>query len=658
MSLGFDNPALLPLLPLAGLPLLLHLMARPRPRRIDFPSLMLLERARRDNARIKRPHHWLLLLLRTLWVLAILGVFLQPRHYSERPPAGLETYGRAVVIVLDATASMRAGEGAQSRHARAAAEAADILRGLSARDRANLIRVRALPESLYPEPAVNKRHLIDEVRRLPATLEGGSLHEAFQLAATQLRDIGGPREIILISDFQPGSWTPADLQPPEGVTVRLLTVAAESIPNQTVTALRITPPAPGAGQDFTVEAEIHNHADTPERRALTLRAGERVEQHHVDLPPRGTAVITAVLRLADPGTVPVTAELEADRFPADDRRRAVLHIRPSLRAAVHGTDETAALWLRTLQAFPEIEAARLHRLDEFDDTLDLLLISDWDGRYTERLRAFTQRGGLLMIRPGPLPDTAAHWLGLQTAHAPETRLDPPLGLTIPDPWPDTLRLFRDGRHGSPARGLVHRHAPLQPLPDTHTPLLLLETGEPVWLRHRENPTLFLWALSLDPRHSTLAAQTEWIPLIGEWIFGSIPARGPAPAEAGDHLPLSRVHLPAARPELIDRHGTLHPLDIGEQTVRARDPLPPGLYRHRNADTGETLHLHAVNLPPAESDLTAQAPEALHSDGISLMARASELSTLREGRPLWPLLLALAFLFALLEQLATLRAVRT
>ncbi len=658
MSLGFDNPGLLPLLPLAALPLLLHLMARPRPRPLGFPSLMLLERTQRDNARVKRPRHWLLLLLRTLWTLAILGVFLQPRHYSERPPAGLETHGRAVVIVLDATASMRAGEGAQSRYARATTEAADILRGLSARDRANVIRVRALPEPLYPEPGVNKRHLIDEIRRRPATLEGGSLHEAFQLAATQLRDLPGPREIILLSDFQPGTWTPGRLQVPDGVTVRLLPVAEETIPNQAVTGLRVIPPAPVAGQDFTVEADIENFADTPERRTLTLRVGERIEQHTVDLPARGSAVVTDVLRLEDPGGVPVTAELDADRFPADDLRRAALHLQSSIRAAVHGTDETAELWLRSLNAFPEVSTTRLERLDDLSDTLDVLLISGWDGNRTDRLRAFTERGGLLMIRPGTPNDAANAWLGLERAPGPETRLDPPSGLAVPEPWPDTLRLFRDGRHGSPARGLVHRHAPLQPLPDTHTPLLLLESGEPVWLRHRDHPTLFLWSLSLDFRHSTLAAQTEWIPLFGEWLFGSRPARYPAPADAGDHLAVSRAHLPAAHPELLDSQGTHWPLDIGDHTIRARDPLPPGLYRYRNADTGETLQLRAVNLPAAESDLTALPPEELESEGSALMTRAADLTPLREGRPLWPLLLALAFVFILLEQLVTLRTVRT
>lgn len=663
MSIGLDNPGLLPLVPLVAGPLLLHLMARPRPRLLAYPSLMLLERAHRNNARIKRPHHWLLLILRTLWVACMVGVFLQPRYFTERPLAGLEEHGRNVVVVLDATASMRAGEGAQSRYARAGAEAADILRHLSARDRANVIRARALPESLYAEPGVNKSHLIDEIRRLPATLEGGSLHEAYLLAVSQLRDLPGPREIVILSDFQPGGWDPADFQVPEGVTVRLLPVATESVPNQAVTGLRVYPPAPVAGQPFTVEVDVRNFSAAPVRRSLVVRVGERREQRSADLPAGGSALITVPMEIEDSGTFPVAAELEADAFPADNIRRGTVSLQASLRAAVYGSDDTARVWLRGLDALPGVTGTHLTRLQDLADTHDVLLISGWDGAGLELVTAFVERGGLLMVRPGNATAAANAWLGLRASPGASARLEPARSLRVPEPWPDLLSLFADGRYGSPARGLVSRFAPLSPEPGAHEPLLLLESGEPIWLRHRERPSVFLWAVTLSPEDSTLSAQVEWVSLFGEWLFRARPSRVPAPADSGDVLLTPRGQLPAARPELVDPQGEILPLRVDENTVRAAGPLPPGFYRYRNADSGGTLQVRAVNLPAAESDLTARSPEELDGGGLTLLSRATDLNTLREGRPLWPLLVALAFLFALLEHLATLRgasfrAVRT
>ena len=663
MSIGLDNPALLPLAPLVALPLLLHLLARPRPRPLAYPSLMLLARAHRNNARLKRPHHWLLLILRTLWVALILAVFLQPRHYADRRPAVTEGGGRTVILVLDATASMRASEGAQSRYARASAEAVDILRQLSPRDRANVIRARAVPEAFYAEPGVNKTFLAEELRRRPATLEGGSLHEAFRLAAEQLREVEGPREIIVLSDFQPGSWRPDEINAPADTVVRLIPAATEGVDNQAVTALRSRPAVPVAGQEILIEVEVRNFSEAPVRRALTLRVGERREHQNVDLPPDGTAILSFPVevnpeQLDATGSVPVIAELEADTFPADDTRRAVLRFRPGLHAAVYGSDATARAWLRTLDVLPDVRATQLEHLGTLPETLDALLISGWAGESLDSVRRFAERGGLLMFRPEDPNPGMREWIGQVGAPGRATRLDPPGSLRVADPWPDLLALFEDGRFGSPARGLLFRHTPVELDPETHRPILQLESGEPVWARLTHLPAVYLWTPSLSPEESTLIAQTEWVPMFGEWLFGGRIPTGPAPAIAGDSLHGARADLPAANLTLTDFEGAELPIVSQEDVVRAREPLAPGIYIWRNADTGEPLAMRAVNLPPEESDLRTEDPEALTGEGMSALARAAELRTLREGRPLWPWLLLLAFLFAATEHAATLRAVRT
>lgn len=658
MSIGLDNPGLLPLLPLVGLPLLLHLMARPRPRPCPFPSLMLLNRAHRQNARVRRPHHWLLLLLRTLWVLLLLLVFLQPRHRADRPPAESPDGSRSVVVVLDATASMRAREGAQSRHARAVSETVDILQALGPRDRANVIRVRAVPESLYPEPGVNTAHLIQEIRRLPATHEGGSLRDAVALAVEQLREHPAPRELILVSDFQPGAWDDTDLSLPPDTIARALAVASESLENQAVTAIRFQPAEPVAGQETLVEVEVRNHGPSPVRRSLTLRVGERIEQQEVELPPNGTVRVPLRFTLEGEGDVPVVAELEADAFPADDLRRAVLRLRPGLLAGVSGDDPTARTWLRTLDALPAVRAIRVENLGALPEGLDALLISGWSGAALDSVRRHAEAGGLLMIRPEGGTDAMLAWIGAEGRPPPPGRLDPPRGLRVPEPWPDLLRVFEDGRHGSPARALVYRHAAPPLPPDALEPLLTLDNGDPVWGRLTRVPSAYLWTLSLDPEDSNLAAQPEWVTLFGEWLFGARRPAFPPEQTAGTRLTTGRERLPAETPRLVSLEGDEIPHAESGNALSAAEPLPPGFYAWENPATREQLVLHAVNLPPEESDLRVAAPE-VGGDGVPLspLARASDLATLREGRPLWPWLLALALLVAAAEQIATGKAVK-
>ena len=663
MSLGLDQPQLLPLGALVALPLLLHLFARPRPRRFPFPSLMLLERAQRQSARVRRPRHWLLLLLRTLWVALLFGVFLQPRWFSDRQAADAGGEARTVIVVLDATASMRAREGAQSRYARASAEAVELLGQLSANDRANVIRVRAVPAAAYPEPGVNKAFLIDDIRRQPCTLEGGSLADALRLALPQLARATGPREIIVLSDFPAGAWNPDTITLPPRTTLRLLPVAESAPDNQAVTALRVLPAVPVAGQEFTLEAEVANFSDAPVRRDLLLRIGERREQRGVELPARGRQVVSLSLRMDAGVPLSLFAELGPDAFPADDRRAGVIPFSPRIRAGVHGDDDTARVWLRSLDVLPGVQSFPLRDLAALPEGLDVLLLSAWRGEGLAQIKAWAEAGGLLMIRPDApaLPADALAWLGLpaDTAGSAWTRLDPPQGLRVPDPWPEALALFERGQHGSPARGEITRHLPYKLPADALNPILFLESGETVWGRFAHLPAVHWWNLSLSARDGSVAAQSAWIPMFGEWISGGRPAPAGLQDLAGGHVPVERAQLAAAELSLYDDADQAWPIVEANGVARSADPLPPGLYEWRSEPDGRVLALRALGLPAEEADLSTALPDAdALAEGMGPLARAADLRDLRGGRPLWPTLLALAFLVWLCEHAATAWAVRT
>ena len=172
MTLAFDHRSLLPLAALVAVPLLLHLFARSRPPRLLFGSTELLRRAVRATIRLRRPKDWLLLVLRTLLVAAVVGLFLRPVLFSGRkaPAAGA---GRHVVVVVDATASMACAEGGQTRFGAACAEADEVLRGLGPRDTANVVWLHAKPDAVFPEMASNVNRLRDALRRATTT-EGAS----------------------------------------------------------------------------------------------------------------------------------------------------------------------------------------------------------------------------------------------------------------------------------------------------------------------------------------------------------------------------------------------------------------------------------------------------------------------------------------------------
>ncbi len=214
MNIVLTNLVLWPFVFLVAVPLLLHLFARTRPPVYKFSSIEFILRIMRKTMRIKRPQDWLLLLIRTLLYAAIIFFFMQPLFFSKRKLAGA-FQSKNVVLVVDATASMAYTEGAQTRFASACAEASEILSGLTARDTANIVWIKAEPESVFPAMGVNLGFLQTALRRASVTPEAGNVREAMRMAVRLLEGIEGRKEICVISDFQKSAWENADAAVPQ-----------------------------------------------------------------------------------------------------------------------------------------------------------------------------------------------------------------------------------------------------------------------------------------------------------------------------------------------------------------------------------------------------------------------------------------------------------
>jgi hypothetical protein len=105
--MSFVFPALLATTVLAGIPILLHLILRQRPKSLPFPAFRFLVARHQTNQRKLQLRHWLLLALRILLIAGIIFAIARPRLLqhnlglsSERPVAA--------VFVLDVSASMEA----------------------------------------------------------------------------------------------------------------------------------------------------------------------------------------------------------------------------------------------------------------------------------------------------------------------------------------------------------------------------------------------------------------------------------------------------------------------------------------------------------------------------------------------------------------------
>jgi len=670
MNLFTFNTAFLPGLLLAAIPLLLHLFARSRPPAYAFSSNALIARLKREAARIKRPRDWLLLLLRTLLFLALIGVFLQPVLFVLRNPAG-RFEPRHVVIIVDATASMAYADGSQSRFAAACAEASSVLGGLSARDRANVIWLRHPPEAVLPELSGNTAYLRGELRQARVSAGGGDPAAALTLAAAQLSGITGQREICIISDFQETGWNTLIPALPPDINLLAIRTGNGDGANTAITGLRVEPANPVVGEDVLVLCDVANYSPQPRQRTVYIEAGDIRRSVSLLVPAWGVASASLPCQFLQAGFVPLIAAIDEDAFPVDNRRVLALQVDAHVRVGLYDRDPAVAdAWRRAIAAlgWATVEPVSDEDLQGQQDW-DALLLAGWDGTGVEALTRRAAGGTPLTISPLPSLSVARLWQ-LENLQWPGNTGDLATGAWLPDqplqplkvlvhtPAHPLFALFQTEGIDTPVSGRFQRRLRIPPaaLPPAET-LLAYEDAAPALTRSSHLP-VYLWNMPLAPDATDWPKQTVFVLFMGELLnLQRQETHGHArqPALPGDPLTLT-PDRPLAADTLTLTHEQGEVIALAEQfragslSYVAEAAPHPGLYSWRSGDN--LLAQDAVNVPAEESDLRAGNVPAIDANSRATVIRSgATLKTLREGHPLWPLLLAICIGLALLEGLA-------
>lgn len=655
MTFSLVNLVLAPLAALVLVPILVHLFARSRPPRYAFSSLEFLRRVMRQTLRVRRPRDWIVLLLRTLLTLCLIALFLRPIFRSAGSGSPFER--RNVVVVIDRSASMAALAGGRSRFAAACAEASELLADLGRRDAANLIWMDASPEAVFPELGPNVPHLLGNVRSASVSFEAADVGQALELAVSLLRETDGSREIDIVSDFQATAWRDIQLPDLEGAALVAVPILGETAANTALTDLSLTPAEPLPGETVLVSCSVWNYSDNPVRPSLFLGAGEIRQSRDLFLPPWSRT--TAQFELAFPaaGDFAITVEGSEDDFAADNARHAVAHVRPHLRAALVGTPTpTAAVWERALRALGLFHIENHATLSTLEGDWDALLLADWNGDQPERLRQLAQQGAVVVCAPAPGTDAAALrplWPGAAEISGPLTRhtASTPMRLAVATRDDPLFTLFAQGTYGDLARGGFNAALALPPLTNAAATLLAYDAGIPALVRLGPDP-LYLWNLDLDPANTDWPQQAAFLPLFGELFLGER-SRMPGNDDRLPGIPVP-VDVPPGTP--IDLQ-VVAGSDAAPQLLSAAPGAPlrivpqaPGIYEWRSPEA-ERHGMQAVNLFSGESDLRPLPENEVRSQISSTLVSGRRARDLREGVEWWPWLLALVWLWAILEGLA-------
>jgi len=287
--------------------------------------------------------------LRRLISLAVQLAFLALILFAAVDPkiGNAESSGKNVVVIIDASASMKAKDGgpdAPPRIAQAKEEAKKLIRSLGGGDAAMVVRMDGQTTALSRfEPDV--AHLLSVVDGIQATDTPADLHRALQAAADALAGRKDPMVVIVGDGHYPEdarnavTWTPppaagaqsfgnVDLS---GIDVRFLPVGKDAR-NVGIVAFNVRR---YLANKLSYEAlvELQNFGKAPESVRLTLFAGdepvnvkklalqpgERVRQIYPDLGGGDDRALRAHIDLLDAAGV-----AQPDAFPLDDTAFALL----------------------------------------------------------------------------------------------------------------------------------------------------------------------------------------------------------------------------------------------------------------------------------------------------------------------------------------------
>jgi hypothetical protein len=321
------------------------------------------------------------------------------------------------------------------------------------------------------------------------------------------------------------------------------------------------------------------------------------------------------------------------------------------------------VWRQVAEALGTVAPVPVGDLAKLENPPDYLLIEQWTGENAAALLALAEAGTALFVQPGPdLSPVALAQLFGSTGGQPggrlETSLDGGWSLFMSGSESPIFRLFQTGEYGNPLGGRVTKRTRVEAdaLAGSARTLAAYSDGAPALARREtKGAPVYLFNLPTSSQDGSWVNQSAFLPFLGELWAHSRPIRagGGTESPAGSpvaYTPESEVDSSALR--LVDADGKLVPLASrmagGASGVSSKERVPPGPYRWQ-AD-GQTIHTSVVNFPPEESDL--RIVDAGGLAGTTLEAgSAARLIYERDGRPLWPWLMAAGFLFLLGEGLA-------
>jgi hypothetical protein len=431
-SITFLSPVFLVGVLAAAIPLIIHLSRSRRTKTLRFSTTRFFTDEFLRSYRMSRLKELLLLAFR-MALCGLLAVALARPLYLPRGGLTLPGGARAVVFVLDNSASMGYVEDGLTMLDRARGAAREVISGLGANDTASVVlagRRAEGPEVLFPQTTPALGDVAQAVDGVTVAALGTDLAGAVRRAEEILaRTQAASKEIYVLSDLQESGWEPLDDDAAgRGADTLYFFVQTrpKAVSNLGVTAVQYASPRPMVGVPFTIRAHMVGQGEQARETSVRLVIdGQKVSERRLEKLADGRwAVPRFVYTFPKGGWHTGYVEVDDEAFLLDNRRYFALEVLDTVQVlAVNGAPskvphQDELLYLKFALTggqeadqgpikLKEIAPSELANTDLALYPLVILAnVAALSDAAVEKLEAFVDRGGSLLLFLGDKANAA------------------------------------------------------------------------------------------------------------------------------------------------------------------------------------------------------------------------------------------------------------
>lgn len=704
--MGFLNPWVFAALAALAAPVIIHLLNKFRVRQTAWAAMRFVHESLQKNRKRVELQDLLLLLLRCLVVLLLVLAFTQPvLQELTRGQAG----GRgpmAAVVILDNSASMEQSDGVETRFEKAKHQISEWVEALEPGSNLALLLASDRAETIIPRLTTDMLRVRRSLELIESSDQSTDLYPAIAAAYEILREANDERlEIHLYTDSQQTAWDRFEdirrlQQEYPAILLQIFVMGDAGEANLAVTAIESLSGVPTLSRPSRYRVDVANFGTTDAtnvRVTLGIDKKPPSDETLIDQIPAGaTRSAELFVSFAESGFHNITATIPPDRLPIDNQRTTTLQVVDRMRALIlegsrsRSNAETGSFFLANALApvsfeqvsrfFLSVTTQPAERLSSIElAAYDLIFLSNLralNPREGQLLRSYVERGGALVIFPGPQTEPTA-WRNdpalleiLPAEWGPLTEASGDLRVQAAGYEHPVATIWRNEQEGNFGSVQVSRYFPLTLREPTEEErpgqvILRLQNGDVLAAERSFGAgKVALFGSAATPEWNNLPLHPGFVPLMQK-LTGYLTDRDALkgvlrPGESfGYKLPIETLGLdfsvvrpgadssrrPAGRVELIEQRASIQFQDTekaGPYEIYLGDEPLPRVKFSVQIDAGES---DVRQLAASDLQLLEDPPEASSTDAAEAPAFAQRMQVTFE---FWTLLMILAALAAASE----------